>query len=398
MKIALFDVLQCDAGWRTFSFLKIVTDDGITGWSEFNENFGGPGLATAIRTLMSEIIGMNPMQIALINAVMASKAVHSRGGVARQAAGAIENALLDIKGKALGVPVYELFGGLIRDRIPVYWSHCGSYRLRHPELVGRPAVRTYDDITRLGQEVRDRGFSALKTNIAMEIDGRLMPYRPSVQRAKGFPERNWDDFLVRSAAMTVEAFRAGCGPDVGVMLDLNFNFRLEGYRRIGQALRSANLTWLEVDIHDPISLQLLRRDLPCSLASGETLLERRDFRPYLENYAMDVAIVDVIWNGMAEAARIADMADIYEMNVAPHNFYGHLASAINAHFCAAIPNIRIMEIDIDSVPWRDEIVTTPPVIEDGHYVVPTGAGWGVDVNEEALRAHPVKSSAASSSN
>ncbi|MGE5149440.1 MAG: enolase C-terminal domain-like protein, partial [Rhodospirillaceae bacterium] len=79
------------------------------------------------------------------------------------------------------------------------------------------------------------------------------------------------------------------------------------------------------------------------------------------------------------------------VNVAPHNFYGHLASAISAHFCATVPNFRIMEIDIDSVKWRDEFFTSSPTIEDGDYVLPTGPGWGVEVNEAAVKARPAKS-------
>ena len=110
-----------------------------------------------------------------------------------------------------------MFGGKLRDRIPVYWSHCGSYRLRNPDIIGTPAVRTYDDMTRLGAEVKARGFTALKTNTALEVDGKLIAYRPGFVVGRGFPERNWDDFIARSAVKTVEAFRAGCGPDVGIM-------------------------------------------------------------------------------------------------------------------------------------------------------------------------------------
>jgi L-alanine-DL-glutamate epimerase-like enolase superfamily enzyme len=330
------------------------------------------------------------MDIELVNAVLATRSVTSRGGIVRQAIAAIENALFDIKGKAMGVPVYQLFGGKVRDRIPVYWSHCGSYRLRNPDLVGAPAVRTYADVERLGQEVKRRGFKGLKTNMMVEIDGTVHQYRPGFMVGPGFPERNWDPLLVRSAAKTVEAFRAGAGPDMGIMLDLNFHFRTEGYRRVAQALAPADLTWLEIDIHDARSLALLRRDIPCPLASCETVLERRDFKPYFELGAVDVAIVDVIWNGYAESLKIAAMADAYDINVAPHNFYGHLASAISAHFSATVPNFRIMEIDVDSVRWRDEFVATPPVFEDGNYVLPTGPGWGVEVNEAGLRAHPAK--------
>ena len=391
MKIKSYEIFRCDAGWRTFSFLKLVTDGGgIVGWSEYNESFGSPGLSGVIENLMPSVIGMDPMDVELVNAVLATKSTQSRGGVVRQAIAAIENALLDIKGKALGVPVYQLFGGKLRDRIPVYWSHCGSYRMRNPDLCGTPAVRSYDDMMRTGEEVRKKGFTACKTNIAMEVDGKLRAYRPGFVVGKGFPERNWDAFIARSAAKTVEAFRAGVGPDVGVMLDTNFHFRTEGFKRIAEAVGPTGLTWLELDVHDPKSIALIRRDSPCPIASGETLLERRDFRPYLEAYAFDTAIVDVIWNGFNESLKIASLADVYEVNVAPHNFYGHLASAISAHFCAAVPNFRIMEIDIDGVPWRDEIVDNPPVFENGDYLLPKGPGWGVEPNEAAMRKHPPK--------
>jgi galactonate dehydratase len=110
--------------------------------------------------------------------------------------------------------------------------------------------------------------------------------------------------------------------------------------------------------------------------------------PFFEHQSVDVAIIDTPWNGVAESAKIAAMADAYEVNVAPHNFYGHLATLMNAHFCAVVPNLRIMEIDPDTVPWYDDLVTHKPDIKDGHLTLPTRPGWGTDVNEEAVRAHP----------
>ncbi len=109
---------------------------------------------------------------------------------------------------------------------------------------------------------------------------------------------------------------------------------------------------------------------------------------YLEQQAVDVAIIDVAWNGILESAKIAAMADAYEVNVAPHNFNGHLGSLMSAHLCAAIPNFRVMEIDIEDVPWKDDLVSKPPVIEDGELLMPTGPGWGVEINEDVIRAHP----------
>ena len=117
----------------------------------------------------------------------------------------------------------------------------------------------------------------------------------------------------------------------------------------------------------------------------------REYRPFFEREAADVFIVDVPWNGLAESVKIASMADAYEINVAPHNFYSHLATMMSAHFSAVVPNLRIMEIDPDMVPWQDDLVTVQPQISDGYLQIPTGPGWGTEVDEAAVRAHPPKS-------
>jgi L-alanine-DL-glutamate epimerase-like enolase superfamily enzyme len=171
-------------------------------------------------------------------------------------------------------------------------------------------------------------------------------------------------------------------------LDLNFNFKTEGYIRLAQALEPFALVWLEIDSYDPAALATIRRSARTPIASCESLYGRRQFRPYLEQQAVDVAIIDVAWNGILESAKIAAMADAYEVNVAPHNFNGHLGSLMSAHLCAAIPNFRVMEIDIEDVSWKDDLVSKPPVIAAGELLIPTGPGWGVEINEEVIRAHP----------
>ena len=142
MKIAKIEDLHCNAGWRDFSFLKITTDDGLVGWSEYNEGYGSAGLTAVIRRMAQDLIGHDPRPIERIMTRQYAITRQAPGGLNQQAMAAIENALLDVKAKALGVPVYELFGGPVRDRLPLYWSHCGSYRFRNAEVMGVEPVRS----------------------------------------------------------------------------------------------------------------------------------------------------------------------------------------------------------------------------------------------------------------
>jgi len=135
-------------------------------------------------------------------------------------------------------------------------------------------------------------------------------------------------------------------------------------------------------------LRQIRDALRTPIASCESLFGLRQFLPFFTHYAMDVAIIDVPWNGIWQSLKIAALAETFEVNVAPHNFYGHLSTMMSAHFSAAVPNFRVMEIDVDDVAWKDDIVTVPPVVEDGYLLLPEGPGWGTDIDEAVVRAHP----------
>jgi L-alanine-DL-glutamate epimerase-like enolase superfamily enzyme len=390
MKVARMETLRADAGWRMFSFLKITTDDGLIGWSEFNESFGSAGLAEVIMALSPIVIGKDPCRFEHVISTLHVLTRQSRGGINHQAIAAIENSLLDIAAKARNIPVYALFGGPVRERIPVYWSHFGTYRVRSAELMGVKPIKTLDDLANHAAEVKALGFKGLKTNIMPSDGEKLFSISPGFGRSPGWPELNWDAKTMRATADQLTAIRAAIGPDMGLHLDINFHFKTEGFNRVRDTIAPFNLTWLEIDTHDAPSLALIRANAPCPIASCETLHHRREFKPFFENYAMDVPIVDVVWNGLAESLKIAAMAEVYEMNCAPHNFYGHLCTMISAHFSAVIPNFRVMEIDIDSAPWRDEFYDDVPKFENGDLVLSTRPGWGMEVNEKAVRARPPK--------
>jgi len=388
LKIVAIDDLHADGGWRVFSFLKITTDAGIVGWSEYNESYGSRGVTAAIRALAPQLIGADPHPVEALSARLQQATRQAAGGINQQAIAAIEHALLDVKAKALGVPVYELFGGPLRTRLDVYFSHCGTYRFRRAADIGVPPIASLDDVRALGREVAQRGFRALKTNI-FRFDGPV-PYVYGSGPSAGYPDTNVDRALLRAVEEELAAFAAGAGPDVGIMLDLNFNFKTDGYLQVARAVEPFGLRWLELDLFDPAAVAQIRRGSRVPIASGESIYGRVDFKPYFEAQALDVAVVDVVWNGYLEALRIAVLADSFGVNVAPHNFYGPLADLITANFCATIPNFRLMEIDGDTVPWKNDLVDRPAQLAGGALVLGDRPGWGADVNEDAVRAHPVR--------
>jgi L-alanine-DL-glutamate epimerase-like enolase superfamily enzyme len=387
MKITKLEHLHADAGQRNFDFLKISTDEEIVGWSEYNESFGGLGVSAVIDGLASQVIGKDPTAYEALVTLMYAVRRQAAGGVVQQAIGAIENALLDIKARELGIPVYKLFGGPVRDRIRLYWSHCGTYRLAWAEPMQIPALRTLQDVVNAGKEVRERGYTALKTNVFVLGQDPYL-HSPGFARRGSFPELNVDRHVLTALREELAAFREGAGPDVDILLDLNFNFKTEGFLKVARAVEPFDVLWIEIDTRDAKALRYIREQTTIPVASCECLFGRRDYRPFFEHAAVDVAIIDTPWNGVAESLKIAAMADAYEINVAPHNFYGHLATMMSAHFCAVVPNLRIMEIDPDTVPWYDDLVTVKPDIREGHLYLPTGPGWGTEVDEESVRAHP----------
>jgi L-alanine-DL-glutamate epimerase and related enzymes of enolase superfamily len=388
MIIERIETLHAGLGWRDASFVKVTGAGGLVGWSEYNEAGDNVGISAIVRALGEQLIGRDARQISRLVADLRARVAPALGPVTVQAIGALTNALLDLKAKSLGVPVRELFGGALRSRIPVYWSHCASYRIAHADHIRRPELRTREDAVRLGAEVRASGIRALKTNMVLSGAQGYRLFRQGSGDFADYPELRWDAEAMAATLEHLAALREGAGSDVALMLDVNFNFRFDGYREVVRALRDVPLQWLELDVLDPDALTELRREAGMPLASGEALHGPASYWPHLQLRSMDIALIDVIWNGFLDAHQIAAMADARSINVAPHNYYGPLADAISANFAAITPNLHSLEVDIDGVPWRSDLVTHQHAIEGGEFVLSVRPGWGTDVNEDAVRSHP----------
>ena len=387
MKITNIETFIVDAGWRPWIFVRVDTDAGISGWGECSDGRSPYGVTGTVRDLTPLLIGKDPRAYEMRFWDMLRGTRQSPGGIAAKAIAGVELALIDIKARALGISVVELFGGPTRERVRVYWSHCGTSRARNSELLNTPPLRTMDDIAALGRVVVARGYTALKTNIVIPGDPASV-YFGGFGGEPGTTDGVVSRQMLRHIETLIGTFRDAVGPDVDINLDLNFNFKPESCMRIAQVLEQFDLLWLEIDMYEPDAIRQIKDSTSTKICTGENLFYMREFIPYFQARSADVFMIDVPWNGFAQSKKVGDLAEAYQLNVAPHNYYSHLSTCISASLCAVLPNVRIMEIDVDDVPWREEMVTNVPHIENGYLTIPSGPGWGIEMVEDVLKAHP----------
>ena len=223
MIITEIEPIIVDAGWQSWIFVKVNTDEGIVGWGECSVARSPLAVAAAVMDFIPVIMNKDPRAFEMRFWDLERMAIQGWSGARAKALAGIELALLDIKAKALGISVIELFGGPTRDSVRVYWSHCGTTRALYSGL-GKPPIQTMADISNLGKEVVRQGYTALKTNI-------IFPGNPSTVYLDGFGGGPGTTDQVASKAMLnhidtlIGTFRDAVGPDVDICLDLNFNFK-----------------------------------------------------------------------------------------------------------------------------------------------------------------------------
>jgi len=297
----------------------------------------------------------------------------------------IDSALWDIRGKALGAPVWQLLGGKLRDELRLYWSHCGTVRARWAEQLGLPPVATTDDLKRLAEEVLERGYTAIKTNLfPLQDRPDTTPTMSRLTHTTGDAPPS----VIRSAEAIVGTFREALGPDVGIALDVAFTYKLGGAIKLAQALEPYNLMWLETETLDPEALALIRQSTQTTICTGESLFGTHQYKPFLQLHAQDIIMPDFAWNGITMGKKICDLAHAYDVLIAPHACHSPLNTLISAAVAATVPNFFILEIDVDDAPWRNAILTHPLEIERGYLKLSERPGLGADLIEEELRKHP----------
>jgi galactonate dehydratase len=388
MKITAVKTFIVDGGFRPWTFVKVETDEpGLVGWGDCTD-WGSPGpIAATVQRYSEWVIGRDPMQAEPIWWNLSTASQRHIGGIASKAMAGIDSALWDIRGKVLGAPVWQLLGGQMRDKLRLYWTHCGTTRAGHAELMGLPKVETTNDLYQLCAEVIARGYTAIKTGNIRLKDQPASP--PIFER---FASRSGEihPATLRNIVHVIHTFREGLGPDIGIALDVAFGFKLGAAIKLAQALEPYDMMWLETETFDPGALEMIRQSTSTTICHGESLFGVQGYKPYLERYAQDIIMPDLAWNGITMGKKIADFANAYDVLVAPHNCHSPLTTLISANVMATVPNFYILELDVDDPPWRDDLLTHPFEIEDGYLKVPTRPGLGSDLIEEELLKHPAK--------
>lgn len=369
MRITKLGTVVVNAGRRNWIFVRIETDQpGLVGWGEASLEVKTRGVLGAIEDFAPLVVGEDPRRIEYLWQVLYRQQFFRGGPVEMSAVSGIDQALWDIKGKELGVPVWQLLGGRVRDKVRFY-DHLGggapeaTYGQMEPSLVAELAQRTVAD-----------GFDALKVLV--------------VPRTRALDS----EARVRTAAAAMAAIRDAVGPEVDIMVDLHGRTTAAMAIRYGQAMAEYSPWFFEEpvppeDVDGHVAVAQALPGIP--IATGERLISRWAFRPFFERGAIAVAQPDVCHTGgISEVRRIAAMAEAHGISVAPHNPLGPIATVANLHLAVATPNHLIQEVMRSDVPWRDDIVRGVPPIVDGHMAPPEAPGLGIDVDESAAAAHP----------
>lgn len=350
-------------------FVRIGTDVGLTGTGECIH--GGAGIQQLIAGLAPLILGEDPMNVERLFEKMRRARVFdgaAAGNLVTALAG-IEIALWDLVGRAVGLPVYALLGGQFRERIRLYVDcHAG----------GDDSPQANAD---KAKAVVDMGFTALK----FDLDDRSSPHK--------YDAFNHTVSLAELEAMVakVRAVREAVGPHVDVAMDLHGVYDAGSGLRIAQALEPYNLLWLEEPTppENVAALREIKRGTRTPICVGENLYLRWGFRDLIEQQAVDVIMPDLPkCCGLAEGKKIANLAEVYYIPMAPHNVCGPLGTVASCHCCAAVPNFLVLEWHwLERPHWHDLVLADPPLIQEGYIALSDRPGLGVELNLEAAERH-----------
>jgi galactonate dehydratase len=357
-------LVQSDCG-RKWTHVRVHTDEGLTGIGEATYSHKETVVASMVEALKPHVVGRDPLDAEGIyrDLYAGARTGYRTGGVMfTSAISGIDQALWDLKGKALDAPVCALLGGPRSAKVPVY-SHFGG--------------RTIETLVESARRVLGEGFNALKSGISI-----FEAHGPKITRQQ-----------LRNIDARYAALRKALGEDITLMDDPHAYFDPPSALEIARLLEPYRLLFFEEPTipEDPEGYARIRQGTSTPIAGSERLTSKHRFNDFFRAGALDVAQPDIVYiGGITEMKKVAALAETYQVAIAPHNTKGPVGIMAAAHVMAAIPNRLIQEfIAPGRIPWRNDVLRHPLVIEESCLVVPDRPGLGVEFDEEALKPHVV---------
>lgn len=359
--------------------VRVYTDEGHVG---LGEAYWGAGVEELVHRARPAVIGHDPRNIGRIyeTLVRVLSGEGSIAGTTVTAISGIEIALWDLVGRIHNVPISTFFGGRFRDRIRIY-ADCHGGDSPDPASYARRA-----------RDVVNAGFSAIKfdldndnphtRDVSDHPDFRRQWVEP-FNRTIGTAERRWMVDVVR-------AVRDEIGPDIMLAMDCHWKYAVPDVIQLAKALEPFGLMWLEDPVPpENIDAQLrVSRSTSIPICTGENLYRKHGYRELIEKQAVSIVSPDIPkMGGLLEARKVADLADMYYMPIAPHNVASPVGTVAAAHVCASMSNFLVMEFHAHDVPWWSDLVIGEPVIANGYIELNDRPGHGLELNDDIARQH-----------
>jgi galactonate dehydratase len=363
MKISQMSLLVMGSAWRNLTFMKLTTDEGLTGISEVRLSNRTNALLGYLKECKGRyILGSDPFRIEHLVQRMFRDDYGRVGEICGSAISLVEIACWDIVGKAANLPVYVLLGGAVREKIKAY-ANAWYQVAREPAEFAKAAKAAVA-----------KGYLGLKFD----------PF------GAGYYEMEQKERM--HCVSLVEAVRAAVGPDVELLIEMHGRFSPATAIRVAKDLEPFEPSWVEEPV-PPDNLKALAKaahHIRIPVATGERLHHKHEFRELFELQACDIIQPDITeCCGLLEAKKIAATADTYYITVAPHNVGGPVSTAAALHLAACTTNFKIQEHFNDfTEPHTRDCASGCPKVVDGYFSLPTGPGLGMTLNEDVIKAHP----------
>lgn len=361
MKVTQIKTFICHAYRTNWVFVKVITDSGLYGVGEATLEYREPTVVQAIKELERYLVGKDPHNIEAFWHDTYRDAYWRGGVVLMSALAGVEMALWDIKGKDLGVPVYQLLGGKVRDSVKCY-ANAWFAGAKKPEEFAQKAKIAVKN-----------GFSGLKWD----------PF--------GKEYLNIDPKHLNDALDCIAAVKDAVGDQVHLIIEGHGRFNVPTAVRIGNALEKFGILWFEEPIppDDKKGIAWVRSKIATPVSGGERLYSRFEYADYLRMECADFWQPDVSHaGGIMEVRKIAAMAESHYIPVCPHNPSGPVANAATLQLAACIPNFYLLETMANDIPWRADVSTEKVKFENSEMFIPYLPGLGIDINEEEIAKHP----------